>query len=210
VSVLVGVIVITLVVLAVVEARHYLTPKSTATTKPTLPAGPAPKPYTIDGTVTRPAAAAGGQADAGTVTIIAYLPAWSTERQQDWEKRVNEKVAQAWQQGGGNGDTPPKVSADPVSVRRADEAIAKRLRAAKSATPWKHQCTTEYLALLKENPVEAGRTTAAADGTFSLAVPRPGADPYVIYATGGGAEWLDVQRRGSNHMDLNDSNRVPD
>jgi hypothetical protein len=208
-SVLLGVVVLALIVLIAVEARHYLfSPKGAATTKPTLPAGPAPKPYTIDGTVSRPTVS--GQTDAaGTVTIVVYQPAWSSERQQEWEQRVNEKVAAAWRETGGT-DAPPKVSADPASVRRADGTIARREQAAKSTTPWKHQCTTEFLALLKENPVEAGRGITAPDGTFSIPVPPPGANPYVIHATGANAQWIDTTRRGSNRLDLNDSNRVPD
>jgi hypothetical protein len=138
-------------------------------------------------------------------------PAWTSEQQQEWERRVNEKVARAWQESGGGGpEAPPKVSADPASVRRADEAIARRYQAAKSATPWNHQCTTEFLALLKESAVEAGRATAAADGSFSIRVAPPAGMPYIVHAQGGNALWIGTLPRRSNRMDLNDSNRVPD
>jgi hypothetical protein len=205
-------VVLGLIVLIVFEAKHYLNPpQSAATSRPAASSRPTQKPYTVDGTVSRPAA--GGQSDAGgSVTVMIVQPAWTSEQQQEWEKRVNEKVAKAWQEtgGGGGGEAAPKVSADPASVRKADEAIARRYRATKSATPWKHQCTAEFLALLKESAIEAGRGTAGPDGSFSIEVAPPAGMPYIVHAQGGNAEWIDTLPRRSNRVDLNESNRVPD
>jgi hypothetical protein len=209
VSAVIGVVVLALIVLVGVEARHYLGSSQNATTRPTASSRPAQKPYTIDGTVSREAAA--GQSDAGgNVTVIVVQPAWTSEQQQEWEKRVNDKVAAAWRDSGGNDPSPPKVTADAASVRQADKAMAQRLQAAKSAKPWGHQCTTEFLALLKESAVEAGRATTAPDGAFSARVAPPAGMPYIIHAQGANAEWVDTLPRRSNRVDLNASNRVPE
>lgn len=209
VSFLVGVLVLALLVLVGFEARHYLGSSQTATSRPTPSSRPAQKPYTVDGTVSREAA--GGPPEAsGNVTVIVVQPAWTSEQKAEWEKRVNDKVAVAWRETGGGGEVPPKVSADPASVRQADKAIAQRFQAAKLAKPWNHQCTTEFLALLKESAIEAGRATAAPDGSFSVRVAPPAGMPYIIHARGGNAEWVDTLPRRSNRIDLNASNRVPD
>jgi len=209
-SFLVGVVVLGLIVLIGFEARHYLGSSQTATTKPAASTRPAQKPYTVDGTVS--GGAGTGQSEAGgNVSVVVVQPAWTSEQQQEWEKRVNDKVATAWREsGGGGGEAPPKVSADPASVRNADKAMAQRLRAAKSAKPWNHQCTTEFLALLKDGAIEAGRATTAADGSFSIRVAPPAGMPYIVHARGANAEWVDSLPRRSNRVDLNASNRVPD
>jgi len=208
VAFLVGVVVVGLIVLIGFEARHYLGSSQTATTKPAASTRPAQKPYTVDGTVSRDAA--GGQGDAGgNVTVIVVQPAWTSEQKQEWEKRVNDKVASAWRETGGEG-APPKVTADPASVRQADKAIAQRFQAAKSGKAWNHPCTTEFLALLKEGAIEAGHATTGPDGTFSIRVAPPAGMPYIVHARGANGEWVDTLPRRSNRVELNAANRVAD
>jgi hypothetical protein len=204
VSALIGVVVLGLIVLVGVEARHYLGSSSTATTKPTASSRPALKPYTVDGTVSGE-----GGAASGNVTVMVVQPAWTSEQQQEWEKRVNDKVASAWRETGGEG-APPKVTADPASVRQADKAIAQRFQAAKSGKAWNHPCTTEFLALLKEGAIEAGHATTGPDGTFSIRVAPPAGMPYIVHARGANGEWVDTLPRRSNRVELNAANRVAD
>ena len=191
------------VVIAVAAALtwHFVFARPTpAANKTTFSTRPARAPYQVIGAIAKPPAA-------GTVTIALFQPAWTDEQRTAWQQRVNQVIADACK-GLNDNQPPPTVTPDPASVRAADQAMAKRLQAARPAAPWKNAATAEFLAFLKENAVEVTQSPAAPDGTFSVPVAPPAGVPYILHARGPNARWLDTVRPGNNRVDLNDANLV--
>lgn len=202
---LVTIVVLGALAFAGLQTWRYTHPPETATTKPTPPPPTSRRILTIAGTVSR-TGKDGQKVVPKDGTIVVLQPMWTSDVQQEWERRVNEKLARACKDLGG-GEAPPTVTADPASVRKADQEMARRAQAAKPATPWNHQCAGEFLTLLKENSVEAGKGSIEADGTFSVRAFPPGDLPYLVHAKAADAEWLEKLPQ-SGHLDFNDGNLV--
>jgi hypothetical protein len=195
--------VLALLGVAGMQVWRFTHPPESAATKPSPPAVAPPRAYAVTGTVSR-----AGKEVPKDVTVVVVQPTWTSEQQQQWEQRVTGMLAEACKELGGGGEAPPTVTADPASVRRADQAMVKRQQAGKASAPWKHRCGTEFLGFLKANSVEAGRATAGADGAFSVTTAPPVGIPYIVHASAGNAQWVDTVGRGSNRLDLNDGNLV--
>ena len=205
---LVGLVVLAILVFAGMQAWRFMQPPATAATKPVVPVGKGRPMFTLTGTVSRTAKDGQKQA-AKDATVMVLQPMWTSDQQQEWERRTNEMVAKACGELG-PGEPPPTVTADPASVRRADEAMARRQQAAKTGSPWAHRCSTEFLALLKENAIEVKQTTTEADGAYSVSVPPPEGVTYIVHAKAPDGEWLAKLAGRSGKLDLNDTNLIPD
>jgi hypothetical protein len=205
---LVGVVVLGVLAVAGMQVWRFTRPPQTATTKATPPAVTGRPLFTITGTVSR-TGKDGQKQFPRDATVSVLQPMWTPDRQQQWEQRVNETLAKACRELGG-GDPPPTVTADPASVRRADQAMARRQQAAKPASPWKHGCAAEFLALLKDNSIEASTATVSADGAFSVSTIPPAGISYIIHARASDAEWLDKLPPRANRLELDDDKLVRD
>lgn len=204
----VGVLVVVALVIAGMQVWRFMRPAETAATRPAAPpTGAGRAMFTLSGTVSR-TGKDGQKQIPKDVTVAVLQPMWTPEQQEEWEKRVNDTVARACKELGG--EAPPAVTADPASVIRADQDMTRRRQAAKSATPWKHECATQFLALLKEKAIRAGSATAAADGSFSVTAPPPGGIPYIVHAKSADGDWIEKLRGRSGRLELNDSNVVPE
>ena len=194
------ILVLGLLAVAGMQIWRFTHPPQTATSRPTPPERPARPEFTVSGTVSR-TGKDGQKVFAKDATVRVLQPTWTPEQQQEWEKRVNDAVARACKELGG-GEAPPTVTADPASVVRADQAMARRQQAGKAATAWKHQCTTEYLTLLNENSAEANKGTVGSDGAFSLRAAPPAGVPYVVHAKSADGEWLGNLAGRSGRMSM--------
>ena len=204
---LLAIVVLAILAVAGMQVWRFAHPPQTATSKPTLPDRPPRPEFKVTGTVSR-TGKDGQKVFPKDATVRVVQPTWTPEQQQEWEKRVNDTLAKASKELGG--EAPPTVTADPASVIRADQEMSRRQQAAKAATPWKHQCTTEDLALLKETAAEANKGPVGSDGAFSLRVAPPAGIPYIVHATSADGDWVAELAGRSGKIDLNDSNLVPD
>lgn len=205
---LVGLVVLAILVFAGMQAWRFMQRPETAATKPVVPVGKGRPMFTLHGTVSRTGKDGQKQA-AKDATVVVLQPTWTPEQQEEWEKRTNEMLAKASGELG-PGEAPPTVKADPASARRADEAMARRQKAAKPGTPWAHRCSTEFLALLKESAIAVKQATTEADGAYSVTVPPPAGVTYIVHAKAQDGEWLAELANRSGQLDLNDTNLVPD
>lgn len=205
---LVGVVVLAVLAYAAMQGWRFMQQPQTAATKPVEPARPGRPMFTFTGTVSR--TGKDGQKEAAKdATVVVYQPTWESEQQKEWEQRTNEMIAKACREMG-PGDPPPTVTADPASVRRADEAMARRQQVAKSGAAWGHRCSAAFLDLLKESAIELRRATTGPDGAYSITTLPPAGIPYIVHAKSADAEWLDKVAGRGNRLDLNDGNRIPE